>query len=106
MKRFSLSKNGLGCDPYQRESYLMTKFSSDGNSSITLSVPTCARCLKIGYNSYSYTSLRRTIKVNKMWIPKGTILSNLVYVTNTQRPKLAWALLKRNKINFVGTSKE
>ena len=106
LQRFSSSKNGLGCDPYQRKSSLMTKFSNNENSSITLGVPTCDKCLKIGHSLHSCTSLRRTIKVKKMWIPKGTTLPNLVHMTNTQGPKLAWVPLKRNKIIFVGTSQE
>ena len=79
----------------------MAKFSNADNSYITLGVPPCARCLKIGHNAYSYTSLRRTIKVKKIWTSKGTILPNLVHMTNTQGPKLAWVPLKRNKIDFV-----
>ena len=67
----------------------MTKFSSNVSSSITLGVSTCAKCLKVGHSEYSCAILRRTIKVKKVWILKGTILPNLVHVTNTQGLKLA-----------------
>ena len=107
LQRFSLSKHGLGCDSFAKESSLLNKFSTKNeNDSLNLGLPKCARCLKVGHSAYSCISLRRTIKVKKMWIPKGTILPNLVHVTNSKGSKVAWELLKQNKITFVGASQE
>ena len=39
-----------------------------------------------------------------MWIPKGTILPNLVYVTNSKGLKVAWVPFRQNNITFVGAN--
>ena len=107
LQRFPLSKHGLGCDSFAKESLLLNKFSTKNeNDSLNLGLPKCARCLKVGHSAYSCISLRRTIKVKRMWIPKGTILLNLVHVTNLKGPKVAWVPLKQTKIAFVGESQE
>ena len=89
LQKFSLSKHGLGCHHFFRESSLLNNFSNKNeNDSLNLGWPKCAKCLKVGHSSYSCMSLRKTIKVKKMWIPKGIILPNLVHVTNSNDPKL------------------
>ena len=107
LQRFSLSKHGLGYDPFDNESSLLNKFSNKNeNDSLSLKLPKCTRCLKVGHNAYSCLSSKRTIKVKKMWIPKGTILPNLVHVNNSKGPKVAWVPLKSTKITFIGTTQK
>ena len=107
LQRYSLSKHGLGCDSFVKESSLINKFSiNNEKDSLNLGLPKCTRCLKVGHSAHSCLSLRRTIKVKKMWIPKGTILPNLVHVTNTRGPKVAWVPLKQTKIVFVGANQK
>ena len=80
LQRFSLFKHDLSCDQFIRESSLINKFSKQTeNNSLNLGLPKCTRCLKVRHSAYSCMSLRKPIKVKKMWIPKGTILPNLVH---------------------------
>ena len=107
LQGYSLSKHGLGCDSFAKESSLLNKFSTENeNEPLNLGLPKCTRCLKVGHSAYSCLSLRRTIKVKKMWIPKGTILPNLVHVTNTKGPKVAWVPLKQTKVVFVSANQK
>ena len=67
LQRFSLSKHGLGCDSFAKESSLLNKFSTKNeNEPLNLGLPKFIKCLKVGHSAYSCSSLRRTIKVKKM----------------------------------------
>ena len=92
LQKYSLSKSGLGCDPFERKSSLISKDNIKNNFSSS----TCSKCLKFGHNENACSSLRRTIKVKKVWIVKGTTLPNIVYVTNSEGPKVAWVPIKKN----------
>ena len=106
LQRFSISKNGLGCDPYERNSSLITKFTKESGASSNMhNLPTCDKCLKVGHNAYNCSSLRRKIKVKKVWVIKGTTLPNIVFPANQEGPNLAWVPMKKKNIHFVGTSK-
>lgn len=91
LQKYSLSKSGLGCDPFERQSSLISK---DNVKSTFSSI--CSRCLKFGHNEIACSSLRRTIKVKKIWVVKGTTLPNMIHVTNPKGPKVARVPIKKN----------
>ena len=57
---------------------------STRNKSAVLEIK-CFKCGKVGYKAYACL-LNKSVSTNvkKIWVPKGTI------VTNLKRPKLAW----------------
>ena len=95
LQRYTLSRCGLGCEEFDKEQPLLNKLDHTKNG-LHFKIPKCSKCSKLGHSSSSCKTSRKTIKVVKMWVPKGTKVPNTIQVTNQNGSKLAWIPIKRN----------
>ena len=89
MQRYTPSKCGLGCNEFSSEQPLLNKIDHS-RKELNFKVPRCSRCLKLGHNSHSCHASRRAIKIEKIWVPKGTNVPNRVFMANNLGLKVAW----------------
>ena len=76
-------KDGLDYNPLKKQKFLKNIFVN--SSSNKFSNITCFKYDKVGHKSYIYFSRKsENSNVRKIWVPKGTI------VTNPKGSKLAW----------------
>ena len=92
-QRLPLSKSGLGYDYKNDNKSYHTRFV---RSHASFSFSKCKYCGKIGCISYSFNLKNNAyIGVKKMWVPKGTVLPNMIR-TNHCGPKRQWVPKTRN----------
>ena len=88
MQKYTLSKCGLGCEEFGNEQPLINKLDHYRNK-LDLKIPRCSRCLRIGHSSHSCHAPRKVIKIEKVWVPKGTNVPHRVFMANKFEPKVA-----------------
>ena len=76
-------KAGLGYNPLKKQKYLKNIYVNSSNNKFSNS--TCFKCGRIGHKSYTcFSNKSVNSNVKKIWVPKGTIM------TNQKGPKKAW----------------
>ena len=76
-------KAGFGYNPLKKQKFLTNIFVN--SSSNKFSNITCFKYGKVGHKSYTYFfSKSENSNMKKIWVPKGTI------VTNQKGPKKTW----------------
>ena len=83
-QRYTLSKNGVG--------YGMNILQNSDKRNLIetshFSLPRCTHCNKFGH-IVSMCYFKRNIKIKQVWVPKGTILPNMLK-SNQLGPKKVW----------------